>query len=84
MSPKYLSQEFELALRYNPAQAAEYLHISPATLEAWRVQNRGPAFLKVGGRVQYLKSDLDAFLRSRRRETRTSRQIDPQHALPEN
>lgn len=47
-------------------EAAEYLSVSPRTLEKWRVQRCGPAFFKPGGLayscVRYRKSDLDAFI----------------------
>ena len=39
------------------------------TLEIWRVQGRGPKYIKVGRFVRYRESDLDAWLDSR---TRTS------------
>ena len=35
--------------------------ISPRTLEQWRWQGRGPRFLKIGGRVVYRLSDVEAF-----------------------
>ena len=35
--------------------------ISPRTLGQWRWQGRGPRFLKIGGRVVYRLSDIEAF-----------------------
>jgi hypothetical protein len=35
--------------------------ISPRTLEQWRWQGRGPRFLKIGGRVVYRLTDVEAF-----------------------
>ena len=35
--------------------------ISPRTLEQWRWQGRGPRYLKIGGRVVYRLSDVEAF-----------------------
>jgi hypothetical protein len=35
--------------------------ISARTLEQWRWQGRGPRFLKIGGRVVYRLSDIEAF-----------------------
>lgn len=49
-------------------EAAEYLGLTKATLEAWRVRGGGPVFLKMGKSVRYRKSDLDAFIVSRLRE----------------
>lgn len=42
--------------------AAEYLGMKSGTLEVWRVQGRGPRFLKLGRSVRYRAEDLDAFL----------------------
>jgi hypothetical protein len=39
--------------------------ISERTLEQWRWQGRGPRFLKIGGRVVYRLSDIEAFELSR-------------------
>lgn len=36
-------------------------HISPATLERWRGQKSGPPFVKVGSRVLYRISDIEAY-----------------------
>jgi excisionase family DNA binding protein len=47
-------------------QAAEYLGITPRTLEIWRCTKRYPIpFIKVGRLVRYRKSALDAFHVSR-------------------
>jgi hypothetical protein len=35
--------------------------MSPRTLEQWRWQGRGPRFLKLGGRVVYPVSEIEAF-----------------------
>ena len=35
--------------------------ISSRTLEQWRWQGRGPRYLKIGGRVVYRLSDIEAF-----------------------
>ena len=34
--------------------------ISPRTLEQWRWQGRGPRYLKIGGRVRYPLSEVEA------------------------
>ena len=43
-------------------QAAERLQLKPQTLNKWRARRRGPAYLKIGGRVRYRASDLEKFL----------------------
>jgi hypothetical protein len=40
---------------------AERWLISARTLEQWRWQGRGPRYLKIGGRVVYRLSDVEAF-----------------------
>ena len=45
-------------------EAAEYLHLSPRTLERYRVTGEGPKYLKVGRRVFYRRGDLDRWLDS--------------------
>lgn len=50
-------------------QLAERWNISAKTLERWRWAGEGPRFLKLGGRVVYRITDIEAFeeaqLRSR-------------------
>ncbi|HEY1301060.1 MAG TPA: hypothetical protein VGF07_11230 [Stellaceae bacterium] len=43
--------------------AARYLGHSPKTLAMWQVRGLGPRSVKVGGRVFYYRTDLDAFIR---------------------
>ena len=47
-------------------EAAAYIGVSPASLAVWRSVKRYPlSFVKIGSRVKYRKSDLDAFIASR-------------------
>ena len=48
-------------------EAAEYLGLSPRTLDRYRVSGDGPVFHRFGGRVRYTRSDLDAWAERRRR-----------------
>ena len=48
-------------------EAAAYLGLSTRTLDRFRVSGDGPVFLKFGGRVRYLRDDLDAWAMTRRR-----------------
>nr|WP_286949091.1 helix-turn-helix domain-containing protein [Pseudomonas sp. UBA6718] len=51
-----------------PEQVAAALLLSIRTLAAWRSSGRNPlAYLKVGGRVRYRRSDVDAWLESQSR-----------------
>ena len=48
--------------------AARYLGVAYQTLNLWRVEGRGPAYLWLGHLVRYRQNDLDAWLESRREE----------------
>ena len=50
-------------------QAAEWLGLSTRTLDRYRVSGDGPVFHRFGGRVRYLRADLDAWAASRRRRS---------------
>jgi len=47
--------------------AGSFLGLSPRTLERFRLEGRGPAFLKLGRRVVYSRDDLVAWAESQRR-----------------
>jgi hypothetical protein len=53
--------------------AAVYVGYRPSALRAWRIQGRGPAFLRHGRTIRYHLRDLDAWLLSQRVETRDTR-----------
>ena len=48
--------------RLSRKHAAAYLGLSDKTLAIWSTEGRGPRPVKVGGRVFYFKSELDAFI----------------------
>ena len=50
-------------------EAARYLRLSHRTLERYRVTGEGPRYLKVGRRVFYRRTDLDAWLDGRVRRS---------------
>ena len=57
----------------NTNEAAIYLGLARATLEAWRTRGGcGPVFCKLGKAVRYRQSDLETFLAARMR-TNTSK-----------
>jgi hypothetical protein len=47
--------------------AADFLGISPRTLEGLRVRGGGPRFAKIGGSVRYRIASLEAYLRQQER-----------------
>lgn len=47
-------------------EAAAYLRQAPTTLRQWRHLRKGPAWVKVGKRALYRRSDLEAYVNERR------------------
>ena len=45
----------------NPVELARRWRLSPRTLERWRWQGKGPAYLKIGVRIVYRKEDIESF-----------------------
>jgi len=45
----------------NQVELARRWSLSPRTLERWRWQKQGPAYLKIGGRVVYRLEDIELF-----------------------
>ena len=48
--------------RLTTEEAAEYVRLSPRTLERYRVTGEGPRYLKLGDRVFYCRDALDEWL----------------------
>jgi excisionase family DNA binding protein len=46
----------------SPKAAAQYLHLQPHTLAVWRCNRQHLPFIKLGSRILYRRSDLDAYL----------------------
>jgi excisionase family DNA binding protein len=53
--------------KFNTSEAAKYLGVGASTLSKLRVFGGGPVFLKLGRRVVYDRTDLDAWTQRRRR-----------------
>jgi excisionase family DNA binding protein len=47
-------------------QLADELRVSLRTLERWRQQGTGPAFIRVGRSPRYRRADVDAWLEHHR------------------
>ena len=54
---------------FDTRRAANYLGLSPRTLDGYRVSGAGPAFHRFGNRVSYRRSDLVEWAASRRATT---------------
>ncbi len=44
-------------------QASDFLGLKKNTLEVWRVQGRGPAFVKLGRSIRYRMADIEEFVK---------------------
>lgn len=58
-------------------EAARFLSLSPRTLEKHRTYGTGPAFRKLGGRVVYAISDLQAWALKGRKESTADPNVIP-------
>jgi hypothetical protein len=56
----------------NQAELARRWRISPRTLERWRWLRQGPSYLKIGGRVAYRLSDVEAYEAAQRHANPTA------------
>lgn len=55
---------------FTTQEAADFLGVSPRSLEKWRLIGCGPAYRKLAGRlVRYALADLDHFAGDRRSST---------------
>lgn len=54
-------------------EAATYIGYRPSALRAWRVQGRGPAYIRHGRSIRYTLTDLDSFIARHRVDTSDSR-----------
>jgi excisionase family DNA binding protein len=50
-------------------EAADLLRLKKSTLEIWRVQGRGPVFVKLGSRVLYERAALEEYAAAHRRKS---------------
>ena len=46
----------------NKQEVSKRLNVSVATLRRWRLEKRGPTFIKVGSLVRYRPEDLDSWV----------------------
>ncbi len=68
--PRYLTND----------EAADYLRLSPRTLEKQRVFGSGPKFRKFGRRVMYAVADLDAWAAERSFDSTSDPEYAEHHA----
>lgn len=65
------TRRFEQSPFLTPDQAAQFLKLSPKTLEKYRREGGGPRFRKHGSRVLYAISDLEAWSEKRAYDSTT-------------
>jgi excisionase family DNA binding protein len=51
-----------------PEQTGALLKVNERTLERWRCEGKGPAFVRLGRRVRYRRDDLEAWLVRQRQD----------------
>lgn len=61
-------QQNTQSVRLSERDAAQYLGITQRTLQDWRLNRRGPAFIRLGRRIAYDQADLERFLSANRVE----------------
>ncbi|MBN8761713.1 MAG: DNA-binding protein [Thiobacillus sp. 65-69] len=74
------AQSTQSARYLTNSEAAEFLRLSPRTLEKQRVIGGGPRFRKFGRRVMYAISDLEAWADARSFEMTSDPHYTEQHA----
>ena len=47
---------------YTTEETAQYLKLSVAKLNQWRVRGGGPKFVKLGGSIRYRQADIIDFV----------------------
>ena len=57
-----LNQQATTPHLHTPAEAAERLRRTPATLRNWRWRGEGPDYIRYGGRVHYTDEALSRWL----------------------
>jgi len=61
---------FPLPLRMTEKELAAHWRVTPRTLQRWREEGSGPAWLRIGGRILYPRAEVLAYERRRREPLR--------------
>lgn len=51
-----------------PHEVAKMLTVHPDTLRVWRRDGKGPAYVRIEGRVLYMPQDVQAYIAAQRVE----------------
>lgn len=68
MRPSSHNQPLDPNALLRPRHLSERWDKSPRTLQRWRAEGRGPAWLKIGGSIFYRLGDVMAYEEARRRD----------------
>ena len=49
---------------YKPQELATELGVSVHTLNTWRSRNKGPKFVRIAGRIHYMRTDVQEWIQS--------------------
>lgn len=64
------NREANQSLLLTETEASKLIEFSVRTLQKWRMQGRGPKFVKVSARaIRYRREDVDAWIESRLRSS---------------
>lgn len=47
---------------YKPAELSEELGVKVGTLANWRSTGKGPKFVRIAGRIHYMRADVEQWL----------------------
>ena len=67
-------------LHLNEIELGKRWGVSPKTLQRWRMEDRGPAYIKLSKRVTYAMEDIVAYEASQKRVCENSHAFAVQHA----
>ncbi|MDK7139355.1 DNA-binding protein [Corynebacterium simulans] len=45
-----------------PTELAEQIGVTESTLATWRCRNKGPRFVRIAGRIHYMRADVEAWI----------------------
>lgn len=51
-----------MAILIDCKAAAKRLCVAEGTLSNWRIQGKGPRFVRIGGKICYRDEDIEAFI----------------------
>lgn len=68
-----MAEHAPVSTPFSEPDAAAYIGRRPSALRAWRMQGRGPSYIRYGRSIVYRREDLDTWLNAHRVHTRDTR-----------